>query len=86
MLASIVPLGRLDRNPLVMARAVAPAAAAPSAARRPRRPGPICRGFGASLAPAAMSALLETQERLGQEAGDPAAPTLAASGFVDGQT
>ena len=67
MIGSIASFGRASPAPGVMARGVAPASDAPNL--RDRQPPPAPHGVSAvALAPAAMSALIEAQERLAQDA------------------
>jgi hypothetical protein len=52
----------------MMARAVSPAAQAPSLRDRPQPPSTLRAVSAVALAPAAMSALIEAQERLADDA------------------
>ena len=68
MISQIASYGR--PNPLsgMMARAVAPAAAAPTSQDRPQPPSGQHMPSTVALAPAALSALAEAQARLAQDA------------------
>ena len=65
MIASIVAHGSLKLEQGVTARPVAPVAPAPVSSDRPPEPSVFHAASTVALAPAAMSALIEAQERMG---------------------
>ena len=68
MVASIASFSSLNRIQGMMARAVSPAADAPTLRDQPQQPGAQHSASNAALAPVAMTALIEAQERLAQNA------------------
>lgn len=86
MVASVASFGSLDPTAGLMARAVAPAAAAPVLNDRPRSPAAIHVGAQVALAPAAMTALLQAQEQMAKDAPMLArTPTVVALDQLIGQ-
>jgi hypothetical protein len=68
LVASVASYGNLSPMSVMTARAVAPAPAAPNLQERPRPPAALHAVSNVAFAPAAMSALIEAQERLSQGA------------------
>jgi hypothetical protein len=64
VIAGSPPIGRVNLTQVAPARAVTPAPAAPAADERPPEPASAKAASFVALAPAAMGALLEAQERL----------------------
>ena len=78
MVAPVASLGRLNLAQVSPARAVTPAPAAPTADERPQTPpAPVLSASAVALAPAAMGALIEAQERMAEEAAPLSRQTTA---------